>query len=227
MATNCVSCGCNNQTCGCNNSYLTTPPPCPTPTDCPDRQPCSEVFDAECIVYTGPDLECGNDTVIAQNTAVSLALEDIVGYFCNLASLTPITIVEAGDGIDVTSTTVGTTTTYTVSTETPLLKKFIYEETLPDGSLGQQITIFSPVYTPCGIPTVGCDGTLTAVPTVVDLIIQGYWFNVDLNYWIEFTHNDKTNIGIDVSGDIGIFPAFVPQPVDLDLPIRIRITIIG
>ena len=227
MATNCVSCGCNNQTCGCNNSYLTTPPPCPTPTDCPDRQPCSEVFDAECIVYTGPDLECGDDTVIAQNTAVSLALEDIVSYFCNLASLVPITVVEAGDGIEVTSTTLGTTTTYTVSTETPLLKKFVYEETLPDGNVDQQITIFNTVYAPCGIPTVGCDGTLTAVPTVVDLIIQGYWLNVDLNYWVEFTHNDKTSIGIDNSGNIYISPAFDPEPLDPDLPVRIRITIIG
>jgi hypothetical protein len=227
MATTCSSCKCNSLTCGCNNSYLTTPPPCPTPTDCPDRQPCSEVFDAECIVYTGPDLECGDDTVIAQNTAINLALEDIVGYFCNLASLVPITIVAAGNGIDVTPVTVGTTTTYTVATETPLLRKFIYEETLPDGNVGQQITILNTVYSPCGIPTIGCDGTLTAVPTVVDLIIQGYWFNVDLNYWVEFTHIDETSIGIDSSGNIGVSPSFDPPPVDLDLPIRIRITIIG
>ena len=227
MATNCVSCGCNNQTCGCKNSYLTTPPPCPTPTDCPDRQPCSEVFDAECIIYTGPDLECGDDTVIAQNTAVSLALEDIVGYFCNLASLVPITVVAAGDGIEVTSTTLGTTTTYTVSTETPLLKKFVYEQTLPDGNVGQQITIFNTVYAPCGIPTIGCNGTVTGIPSIVDLIIQGYWFNVDLNYWVEFTHIDKTLINIDAAGNIGIFPAFTPAPVNLNLPVRIRITIIG
>jgi hypothetical protein len=206
---------------------LTSPAPCPTPVGCPDRQPCSEVFDAECIVYTGPDLECGDDTVVIQNSAINLALEDIVGYFCNLASLVPITIVAAGNGIDVTPVTVGTTTTYTVATETPLLRKFVYEETLPDGNPNQQITILNTVYSPCGIPTVGCDGTLTAVPTVVDLIIQGYWFNIDENAWIEFTHNDKTGIGIDLSGDIGIFPAFDPPPVDLDLPVRIRITIIG
>jgi hypothetical protein len=227
MATTCSSCKCNSLTCGCKNSYLTTPPPCPTPTDCPDRQPCSEVFDAECIIYTGPDLECGDDTVIAQNTAVSLALEDIVGYFCNLASLTPITVVAGGDGINVTAVTVGTTTTFNVSTETPLLKKFIYEVILPTGNVGQQISIFNPIYTPCGIPTVGCDGTLTALPTVVDLIIQGYWFNVDLNYWVEFTHIDKTLINIDAAGNIGIFPAFTPVPVNLELPVRTRITIIG
>jgi hypothetical protein len=206
---------------------LTSPPAYPTPIGCPTPEPCSEVIDAECIIYTGPDLECGDDTVIAQNTAISLALEDIVSYFCNLASLVPITVVEAGDGIEVTSTTLGTTTTYTVSTETPLLKKFVYEETLPDGNVGQQITILNTVYAPCGIPTVGCDGTLTAVPTVVDLIIQGYWLNVDLNYWVEFTHNDKTSIGIDNSGNIYISPAFDPEPLDPDLPVRIRITIIG
>jgi hypothetical protein len=227
MATTCTNCGCSKPKCGCQDTMLTSPAPCPTPVGCPDRQPCSEVFDAECIVYTGPDLECGDDTVVIQNSAINLALEDIVGYFCNLASLVPITIVAAGNGIDVTPVTVGTTTTYTVATETPLLRKFVYEETLPDGNPNQQITILNTVYSPCGIPTVGCDGTLTAVPTVVDLIIQGYWFNIDENAWIEFTHNDKTGIGIDLSGDIGIFPAFDPPPVDLDLPVRIRITIIG
>lgn len=106
-------------TCGCE-SYLTTPPPCPTPEGCPDPQPCSEVFPAECIIYTGSDLECGEDVVVLQNSSVATALEDVISYFCNLASQVPITIVEAGDGIEVTSTTVGNITTYTVSAPCPM-----------------------------------------------------------------------------------------------------------
>jgi hypothetical protein len=135
--------------------------------------------------------------------------------------------VIGGNDIIVTPITVGDTTTYTISTETPLLKKFIYEVILPTGNINQQISILNPTYTPCGIPTIGCDGTLTALPTVVDLIIQGYWFNIDENAWIEFTHEDKTVIGVDILGNISIFPAFTPAPVDLDEPVRIRITIIG
>lgn len=68
--------------CGCE-SYLTTPPPCPTPEDCPTVQPCSEVFDAECIVYTGPDLQCDETTVVAQGMTAAEAMEAIVDYFCN------------------------------------------------------------------------------------------------------------------------------------------------
>ena len=118
-----ADCNHNNINCGCKDSYLTTPPPCPTPEDCPERQPCSEVFDAACIIYTGPDLECGEDVVVTQNSSVTTALEDVIGYFCDLASQVPITIVEAGDGIEVTPTTVGTTTTYTVSAPCPMSVK--------------------------------------------------------------------------------------------------------
>ena len=110
-----ANCNHNNINCGCKDSYLITPPPCPTPEDCPERQPCSEVFDAACIIYTGPDLECGEDVIVTQNSSVAIALEDVIGYFCNLVSQVPVTVVEAGDGIEVTSATVGTTTTYTVS----------------------------------------------------------------------------------------------------------------
>jgi hypothetical protein len=115
MAHNCTNCGCSKISCGCGDSFLTTPPPCPTPADCPEAQPCSEVFDAACIVYTGPDLQCGTDDVVLTNTSLNLALEDIIGYFCTQPA-SDITVVAAGNGIDVDANTVGNTTTYTVST---------------------------------------------------------------------------------------------------------------
>jgi len=69
--------------CGCQDAFLTTPPPCPTPAGCPDPEPCSEVFNAECIVYTGADIECGDDTVVTTDTNVADALNDVVTYFCD------------------------------------------------------------------------------------------------------------------------------------------------
>jgi hypothetical protein len=67
--------------CGCEDGLVTLPP-CPTPGGCPDPEPCSEVFDAQCIVYTGADIDCGTDTVVPTDTNVATALNDVVTYFC-------------------------------------------------------------------------------------------------------------------------------------------------
>jgi len=69
------------QNCGCDDALVTLPP-CPTPAGCPDPEPCSEVFDAQCIIYTGVDIECGNDTVVTRDTNVATALNEITTYFC-------------------------------------------------------------------------------------------------------------------------------------------------
>jgi hypothetical protein len=69
------------QNCGCEDALVTLPP-CPTPAGCPDPEPCSEVFDAQCIIYTGADIDCGADTIIPTNTNVATALSDVVTYFC-------------------------------------------------------------------------------------------------------------------------------------------------
>lgn len=82
MATTCTSCKCSKLKCGCQDTALTTPAPCPTPVDCPTAQPCSETFDSECIIYTGADIMCGLDTVVASGTNMSDALKNIVDYFC-------------------------------------------------------------------------------------------------------------------------------------------------
>lgn len=79
---NCTHCGCNKLSCGCKDSYLTTPPACPTPVDCPAAQPCSETFDSQCIIYTGADILCGLETVIQQDDTVAEAIKNIIDYFC-------------------------------------------------------------------------------------------------------------------------------------------------
>jgi len=108
MATNtCTTCGCKK--CGCADNALTTPPPCPTPEGCPDPIPCSEYFDAECIVYTGVDIECLDDVVVATDTNLADALEDIINFFCTyIAAASSGSVVEVcntNEYLDITSTT--------------------------------------------------------------------------------------------------------------------------
>jgi hypothetical protein len=67
--------------CGCQEAFPSLPP-CPVPAACPNPQPCAEVFDAQCIVFTLPDIECGNDVVVAQDSSIAEALDSIVVYFC-------------------------------------------------------------------------------------------------------------------------------------------------
>ena len=69
------------QNCGCEDGLVTLPP-CPTPGGCPDPEPCSEVFDAQCIVYTGADIDCSDNTVVSTDTNVATALNNVVTYFC-------------------------------------------------------------------------------------------------------------------------------------------------
>lgn len=170
MAHNCTNCGCSNINCGCGDSFLTTPPPCPTPVDCPTKQVCSEVFDAQCVVYTGPDLQCGLDDVVLTNTPLNLALEDIIGYFC--ANTGPITVINEGTGIDVTSTTVGDTITYTIALASPNTTTIV--------EAGDNVTV--------DVNTVGNTTTYTVnavIPcpmdvTIVDSIVvpRGYFADV-------------------------------------------------
>jgi hypothetical protein len=67
--------------CGCEDGLVTLPP-CPTPAGCPDPEPCSEVFDAQCIIYTGTPIVCGDVEIVPSNTNVAEALRLIVQYLC-------------------------------------------------------------------------------------------------------------------------------------------------
>jgi len=58
--------------CGCAE------PVCPTP------QPCTEITDSKCIIYTDLAIKCGNDVVVTTNSSVSTALNQIVSYFCGV-----------------------------------------------------------------------------------------------------------------------------------------------
>ena len=79
---------CSN--CGCEDSFLTSPAPCPTPAACPDPEPCYTVTDSQCTIYTGADIDCGQDTVVAMNTSLADALNDIIAFFCEYVVETSI-----------------------------------------------------------------------------------------------------------------------------------------
>lgn len=106
-----------------------------------------EYFCSQLTVTT--DLVCGDITVVPANTSVADALELVVNYFCQNSGGS-VSIVEAGTGIDVTSTTVGNTTTYTVSLEPVAAKALVYLQNVQTVNVG---TMPSPsVY---GFPSAG------------------------------------------------------------------------
>ena len=84
-ATTCTTCKCSTAKCGCQDTMLTTPVPCPSPIACPDPEPCSEVLNAECIVYTGEPIMCGAVVLIPTNTNLADALLLIVNNMCTPA----------------------------------------------------------------------------------------------------------------------------------------------
>ena len=70
---NCVGCGCGPA----------IPEPCVTPPPvCLDPQPCTEIINAECVMYTGPAITCNFSPVIPANSSIAEALDSIVEYLC-------------------------------------------------------------------------------------------------------------------------------------------------
>lgn len=109
MATN----NCGNSNCGCTNTYTVTAP-------CPPS--CPEVFNSSCIVYTGTDILCNQDTVISRYDYLDTIITKLVNYICSVQA--PVTVVAGSTYIDVSQNTVGNTTTYTVSVDIPALQAY-------------------------------------------------------------------------------------------------------
>jgi len=106
---------CNTPSCGCSGTYVVS-------QTCPPA--CSEVFNSSCIVYTGVDLTCPDNTtgvtstVISRNDYLDTALTKIINYFCSRFNslVIPTTVVESDDpAVVVVEQTVGSITTYLLS----------------------------------------------------------------------------------------------------------------
>jgi len=105
----CSNCN-NTQNCGCSNGTYTVSATCPPA--------CTEVFNAQCIVYTGVDLTCDGDTVISRNDYLDSVVTKLVNYVCSKVA-PPASVVAGSAFIDVVPTTdpVTDVTTYTVSVD--------------------------------------------------------------------------------------------------------------
>ena len=75
---------CNNKCakCGCKDSFLTSPPPCPTPNGCPDPVPCQEVLSSDCVIYTGDPIMCDDIVIIPSDSTMTEALIALADFMC-------------------------------------------------------------------------------------------------------------------------------------------------
>jgi hypothetical protein len=103
----------NCTSCGCTDTYVATQP-------CPPS--CPEVFQSQCIVYTGTDIMCNQDIVIKRYDYLDTVITKLVNYICSVEA--PISTVVGSEYIDVVSNTIGNITTYTVSVDIPALQAY-------------------------------------------------------------------------------------------------------
>jgi len=103
METNCTNCGCED--CGCKDTFLPVAP-CVNPAECPTPSKCEETFDSACVVYTGLNLNCGEDVVFATNATIEEALQNIVEKVCLLTG-NNLTVEISVDGSDLVANVTG------------------------------------------------------------------------------------------------------------------------
>ena len=107
----------NCKKCGCQDKFL-TPAPCPSPQGCPEPENCSEIFNAGCIEYTGTNITCDDEIIVATGDRVSDALIAIADLACNSAPLCNMQVTitsQAGIFPTLESNIVGGTAPYTYS----------------------------------------------------------------------------------------------------------------
>jgi hypothetical protein len=72
---------CKNKNCGCQK-YLTTP--MSSLPECSNEQPCAYITDAQCVVYTGEDIENDNEEVIVtEGDSLATILNSILTILLN------------------------------------------------------------------------------------------------------------------------------------------------
>lgn len=106
------------KTCGCDDSFLTTPAPCPSPIGCPEPEPCAEVIDAQCAIYSGAPLSTAGLVVVNTNDSVAEALTNIAPRVIPYKVFRGL-LTQSGTGapfITILENTLGTTVTGSYST---------------------------------------------------------------------------------------------------------------
>lgn len=174
-----------NQNCGCTNTYTVSAP-------CPPS--CPEVFNAQCIVYTGTDILCGQDTVIKRYDYLDTVITKLVNYICSGLANVPTTVVESdSEYILVTSSTVGSQTTYVLD--------------LDFAQLAADLNLTLPVYNVVGSQNITVTTTTVANTTTFNLLaLETILQNTD--NLLNITSN--TTPGIDIVYTVNIdLPALI------------------
>jgi len=127
--------------CGCEDSFLTSPAPCPTPAACPDPEPCYTVTDAQCTVYTGANIVCSNTTVVAANTVLADALDDIISYFCGRLTTINSSLTTINTNISNLQAAQGLFDTAFRASLTPTINVNTVSATLGNSSITNGVTI--------------------------------------------------------------------------------------
>jgi hypothetical protein len=210
--------------CGCEDSFLTTPAPCPTPIACPTPPQCDFVSEAQCTIYTGDNILCDEVIVVPNDTNMDAAINNIVDYFCTQIANLPTTNVTAGFGINVTSTLVGTNTTYTI-TNTGLKK---YAETFTTDLDGDVRTILGSDLANCNLLELDPCSKVILPGFTCDLNINVYYKAPLDTYWTLFPFVEPGNIGLscEVNATTGDIRLVFNMPSKLN-PVNVRVVVIG
>lgn len=73
----------------CKGCDCPPPEPCVTPAaPCPNPQPCTEIYDAQCVKYTGPTVTCNDNVLLPIGTSIADAFARLIAYAQHLAGET-------------------------------------------------------------------------------------------------------------------------------------------
>lgn len=196
------------------------------PTDTNIAAAINNIVDYLCFKTTiATNILCNQDIVVTANSTVTEAVSDIVSYFCEVINNLPTVTVVAGDGIEVTATTVGNNTEYEISA--PGLRKYVQNFTsIFDGDIK---TILGSDLIACGLLQVDPCSNSTVIPNTCDLVINVYYQETPTSAWYLMSPENLGSISgmviaVDfTTGDIRI--AFNLPPVDP--AVNIRVVVIG
>jgi hypothetical protein len=202
--------------CGCEE------PVCPTP------QPCTEITDSKCIIYTDAPIVCGNDMVVDSGSSVSIALNRMVDFFCAQQNLTipndlvceDVVIVSAGSSLQTAIQLLSVFICEVASIPGPAGPQGIQGEVGPEGPQGEPgtngttaykfvyeelsvlggdfIDITRPQLEACGLVPTACLGNDSLVDEVCDLHVQVYYLDGGIWYKIPNLPYFSTDQGYDL-----------------------------
>ena len=224
--------------CGCID------PVCPTP------QPCTEITDSKCIIYTDAEIKCSTETIVPVNTSISTALNNIVSYFCQKQGIVTSADIYCGDFTIVpANTSIQDALTLVVEficnmqltpgpegpqgiqgepgTNGTAAYKFVHEQL--SGFDGDTITITRTQLESCGLLPSACFSNDALVDETCDLHISvyyefgGYWKKIPMKpYGILTTEGYEVGINA-TTGDLSINLVIGL----IDPQVRVRIVILA